>query len=724
LPFSDGDGIGARAAIGKAEQSVKTAHTKKVKAFADQKERHFTILIFMEGFNVRKTAFLYEIETLPVLIILRFIPTFTIAMRSQCKYLIIQGIFFFIFCYGFSKPTASDSLFKVIQNSKQDTVRIDALISLAKENEGADFLSYMNEALTLSEKLNYKKGQAAAHAGFAKYFYFKEDYSTSLEHAVSAYNLAREINNHQLIAYSCLYLGFNHVQNQPQVSLEYYLKCVTHAKLAKNPRLEAYGYSAIGNLYEGWYDANNALKYYQQSLEIRKKHGEPEELVSSLIETARAYNRLALYDKSNELIQEGLKIAESNPGNEQNLVYLYEMTGHDLAGRLKDYKKALNSFLMARRVALENNFIDRNNINHLKPIAEMYSKLGDHKHASEYYSLYNELSEAHQKKMDKEMFESQDLLKKELEKEKINAKDAEIALQKLRLKEEKLTQNAYIIGIVILLVLIFFIFRNNILKARLNQTLESKVNERTEALNLANERLRQSEKQLLNINKELETFIYRTSHDLKGPLASCKGLVNLSLRSVSLQEKDQYLKLISTSLDKMDNILLTLYEVSVIRKGAVTLKECNMEEVMKTMIKSFENYPNYEKINFSVDNKISKPFITDEILSQTILRNILENAVKYCQPATEFPFVKIEMTEEGDYNLISVSDNGFGIPKEHQEKIFDVFYRANTETKGSGMGLYIVKNAIDKLNGKIQLASSVVREGTTFHVYFPKHQLN
>jgi signal transduction histidine kinase len=628
-------------------------------------------------------------------------------------------VFFCICAPLLGRPLLSDSLKKIIENGIQDTARVDALIAFGKQNEGSNFIRYINEALTLAEKLNYKNGQASAHASFAKYFYFKEDYSASLEHAMSAYNLSRETGNHRLISYSCLYLGFNHVKNQPKVSLEYYLKCVTHAKLAGHRRLEAYGLSAIGNLYEGWYDGKNALKYYQLSLAIRKAEGEPGELVSSLIETARAYNRLGQYARSNELIAEGLKIAEKNPGNEQNLVYLYEMRGHDHAGRLKDYKKALDYFLLARRIALENDLIDKNNINHLKPIAEMYLKLGDHKNSAQYFNLYNELLEANQKKMDKEMFESQDVLKKELEKEKINAKDAEIALQKMRLHEAQLTRNAYILGIVILLVLIFFIFRNNVLKARLNQNLEFKVKERTEELNVINKKLQQSEKQLLETNKELETFIYRTSHDLKGPLASSKGLIGLALRSKSQEEQEQYLKLIQTSLDKLDNILVTLYEVSVIRKGAVDLKSCNMEDMMRSMIKSFENYPNYEKIRFSIDNKMTRAFITDEILSQTILRNIIENAVKYCRPSATQPFVSVELKEEGGYNLISVTDNGAGIPAEHQERIFDVFYRANTETKGSGMGLYIVKNAIDKLNGKIVLFRSAPKEGTTFHVYFP-----
>lgn len=640
-------------------------------------------------------------------------------MKDPRKYLFIQVALFFAFISGYSKPLRSDSLLEIVRNSKQDTAKVEALISLAKANDGADFVKYMNEALTLSEKLNYRNGQAAAHAGFARYFYFREDYSSSLEHAMLAYNLAHATNNYKVIAYSCLYLGFNYAKNQPKLSLEYYLKCVDYAKLAKNTNLESYGYSAIGNLYEGWYDGKNALKYYQLSLAIRKAEGSPPEIVSSIIETARAYNRLAQYDKSNELIQEGLQIAESHPGNEQNLVYLYEMKGYDLSGRLKDYKKALDHFLKARRIALENNLIDKNNINNLKPIAEMYMKLGDYKNAAEYFSLYNSLLEAAQKKMDKELFETQDVLKQELEKQKINAKDAEIALHKLKVQEEQRTRNGYILGIVVLLVLIFFIFRNNRYKARLNQELEERVKARTQELDTANQKLKRSEQQLIEINKELETFIYRTSHDLKGPLSSSRGLISLALRSKDLTEAEQYIKLIQTSLDKMDNILVTLYEISVIRKGAVNLKECNMENVIGAVIKSFENYPNYNNIKFSINNKMTRSFITDEILSQTILRNIIENAVKYSKPTATEPFVKIDMKEEGEYNIISVSDNGMGIQKEYQEKIFDAFYRANTETKGSGLGLYIVKNAIDKLKGKIVLFSSDPAEGTTFHIYFP-----
>ena len=624
-------------------------------------------------------------------------------MLKVCKYYFIVFLLLAIVTDSLANKDRIDSLQKALSQVKNDSVKTDILITLAKESGHSSFLKNINDALDLAQKINYKKGLRLSHAELGKHYFEKENFSISTLHFIVSYNYAREINDINGMAYSCLYIGYNNFHNDPEISLKYYQKSIEYSNQTNNKALEAYGYSAIGNVYEGKREANDALKNYKLSLQIREKKGTPQELVSSLIETARAYNQLGQYDKSYDLIKKALVIAEKNEKNELNLVYLYEMTGHEYAGRYNDYKKALEYFLKSYKIVTENNFTNRNSINSLRPIAEMYYKLGDFKNSASYFKMYTDLIEENRQKLAKEVMKTQDVLKDELEREKLIAKNTDEALQKSNIDKEKLTRKLYLAAALFLFGFIFFILRNNRLKERLYVELEKKVKERTAELDIINAKLLVSEKQLTETNKELESFIYRTSHDLKGPLASSRGLIGLALDSQKPDDVWDYLKHIQTSLDKLDGILVTLYEVSVIRKGLLKPVKCDIEGMINNLFQSFTGYTNYEKISFSVENHIKGDFISDEILTQTILRNVLENSIKYSQLGIFAPYVNLILNQEGNYNTITITDNGVGIPEDHHEKIFEVFHRANTASKGSGLGLYIVKNALDKLGGKIEL---------------------
>lgn len=297
---------------------------------------------------------------------------------------------------------------------------------------------------------------------------------------------------------------------------------------------------------------------------------------------------------------------------------------------------------------------------------------------------------------------------------------AEQEISRMVLQKERTYRNIYIAGILVLIGFLFFIYRNNRLHQKLNQKLGKEVKERTHALQSIANQLMKSEKRLLETNKELESFIYRTSHDLKGPLSSAKGLVNLAMNSSKPDEMWEYMRLVGSSLDKLDSILITLYEVSVIRKGAVVLKECCLPEMIDKSVNDLSGEVNYKKMKFCIENDLTEAFISDELLTETILRNILQNTVKYSQLGISDPRVNIRIGEEDLFHVITVEDNGIGIRDEFKEKIFEPFVRANDTTKGTGLGLYIVTNALDKLGGKIELVRSTPYKGSVFKLYFPR----
>lgn len=558
------------------------------------------------------------------------------------------------------------------------------------------------------------KGNALAreHLVLGKYYYHREEFARSINHLARAFAIAKEKGDNRMLAVICIYIGYNHFMNERETSLEYYQKALEYCHLAGDTLEESYVLSAIGSVYESWNDGATALEYYQKSLVIRERMGNADQRVSSILETARTYDRMGRFDQKKELLMKGMEIAEKDGRNEQNLIHLYQLMGHDLVGRHQDYKEALVYFLKAYDMAKRRNVYDRNDINTLRPVAETYQKLGDYKASAEYFKLYFDLLDENQKKMDKDLYESKSLLRKEVEKQELLQKDAEILRQRVEIQRQANLRNIFVAAIVVVLLFSFFIFRSYRMKQRQSAMLEEKVREKTAELQFSETRLRE-------VNKELEAFIYKASHDLKGPLVSSRSLVSMVKEEKDPEETMKYIDMIQLSLTKLDNILMSLHEVAVIRQGDIEWAKVNIPYEISMLLKSFEGLPNFEKIQVSVDNKMQREFRTDKILMQTILRNIIENGIKYSRPDVAEPHIQVTIEEQGPLNVIRVSDNGIGIPMEHQGKIFDMFFRATENSKGSGLGLYIVKSALDKLKGRVEIESEPGK-GTTFTLYFPQ----
>ena len=115
------------------------------------------------------------------------------------------------------------------------------------------------------------------------------------------------------------------------------------------------------------------------------------------------------------------------------------------------------------------------------------------------------------------------------------------------------------------------------------------------------------------------------------------------------------------------------------------------------------------------------PFHSYPALIRIILENLIENAVFFC--GTNMPSIQVQMVELDESEVkIEVRDNGQGIAPELQNRVFDMYFRGNERSKGNGLGLYIVKKAVEKLNGRIEMESAL-HEGTTFHVFLPNQPM-
>lgn len=230
--------------------------------------------------------------------------------------------------------------------------------------------------------------------------------------------------------------------------------------------------------------------------------------------------------------------------------------------------------------------------------------------------------------------------------------------------------------------------------------------------------LRQAEERLKQTNKALMTFIYKASHDLRGPISSAIGLCNMGIEdSRDFPGPRHYFELMNNSLQKLDNIILSLIEVMSIKDGKAKKEKVNFNELIEEALSQLQHTKGFSRIKFHRD--ILCPHIySDPRMLASIIQNLIENAVKYQNYNNPEPEVRIQTVENNGVIQIKIADNGIGIDDHVKDHVFDMFFRGHMSSNGSGLGLYIVRNAVEMLNGTIRLESAP-GEGTTFTIEFP-----
>lgn len=214
----------------------------------------------------------------------------------------------------------------------------------------------------------------------------------------------------------------------------------------------------------------------------------------------------------------------------------------------------------------------------------------------------------------------------------------------------------------------------------------------------------QKNNELKQLNEALDAFVYSASHDLKAPLSSIKGLVNL-LKYDTAQDTGEYLNKIELSVDKLISFLQDLVEYSRNARTELKVDKINMQEMIGNVFEHFDFIPEYKSVNRIVKVRDDFTFYSDAYRVEVILSNLISNAYRYHDPHKKDPFVKIKCVRHGKRITLVVEDNGIGIEEQHKDCIFNMFYRATDLKTGSGLGLYIVKETAQKLGAKITYSS-------------------
>ncbi|MDN4165917.1 PAS domain-containing sensor histidine kinase [Cytophagales bacterium LB-30] len=212
---------------------------------------------------------------------------------------------------------------------------------------------------------------------------------------------------------------------------------------------------------------------------------------------------------------------------------------------------------------------------------------------------------------------------------------------------------------------------------------------------------------LKKVNEQMDRFLYSASHDFRQPLTSMLGLIRLIRMDKEKKETDLYVEKLEQSIDKLDNFLREIMQFSRNSHERMVSEPIDIRALAQQVINKYSFHKNSEHIKFSVE--INKPlvFYSDINRLETILDHVIRNSVEYFDASKAQPFVRVIITCKIHQATIEVIDNGIGISTVHIDKVSEMFYRGTDRSKGSGLGLYIVKEAMQKLGGSLQIDSEI-----------------
>ncbi|MFZ1808788.1 MAG: tetratricopeptide repeat-containing sensor histidine kinase [Cyclobacteriaceae bacterium] len=674
---------------------------------------------------------------------------------------------------AYAQSSEIDSIKKILPASKGHK-HFELLIDLFKENLGINYdsalfysSSAVKQARLIGDSLAIVKAYNAN--GFVR---MKLGSSLCIPDFEYALEIARRNGYETQVKFLLNNLANSHNDFADyDKALDYHFQSLQLRQLEGKAADISIALNNIGLVYSNLLDYENALSYFQQSKDLKEKNDLSYDLDRAYINIALAHFNLRNYELASENISKVLELCEHGCNDE------VQVEAHYALAKISMEKKILtrareeldNTIKLARRIGskmyesqalhlsafieqeesrpnkalsylnesqsvLEGTLLRDQTLNNYLLYVSIYNDLGDYQSASEYQQKYIELN--------KDIF-SGDLIKnisriQTEHEERENIKTIASKNQVLALQEEVIArqkaQYAFIITITFLtLGLAFVMYRANQSQRKINQELakaketiqrqnemlsdanlqlESEVQERTQELVESNE-------SLVKVNDEMDNFIYKTSHDIRGPLASLKGICNVAMMDVKDEAALDYLSKLDTSAAKLNAILSRLLIINQINHSILTPEKINFEEQIGEILELEKKKEMPERIKISYYVAPDLDFRSDKEMAKIILENLIDNAIKYHNDSTRIdPFVKIEIGMEGEWVSAKVIDNGIGIDEESKDKIFQLFVRASERSDSGGIGLYLSKLATVKLGGDIYLSKS--KEGyTVFKVLFP-----
>lgn len=224
--------------------------------------------------------------------------------------------------------------------------------------------------------------------------------------------------------------------------------------------------------------------------------------------------------------------------------------------------------------------------------------------------------------------------------------------------------------------------------------------------------------QLIKTNHELDRFVYSASHDLRAPLSSIAGLINLTELSQDPAEVKDYLTMMKGRIKTLDKFITEIINYSRNARTELNLEKIDLQFLVNETVDNLKFTEGGDQISFNIGIAQNSEIVTDPTRLKIVLNNLVANAIRYHDKFKSEKYIQIDLERKEREVAIHISDNGQGILPEHQEKIFNMFYKASSTLSGSGLGLYIASETVARLGGDISVVSEYGK-GSTFSVILP-----
>lgn len=217
---------------------------------------------------------------------------------------------------------------------------------------------------------------------------------------------------------------------------------------------------------------------------------------------------------------------------------------------------------------------------------------------------------------------------------------------------------------------------------------------------------------------ELNRFVYSASHDMRAPLMSILGIIKVARMDGIPESMTKYVDMIEESIRRLDGFNTSVIEYYKNGMGQVEIATFDLVELIQQTIEAMNYYPGFTDVTFHVQGEAPKPFAQDLFRMKVTLNNLLTNAIKFRNTNRDNNEIQVSVLPHHHGITMRITDNGVGIKEENLPRIFDMFFRGSSPNSGSGIGLYIVRESVEKMGGNIFVTSELGKQ-TTFELTLP-----
>lgn len=585
-----------------------------------------------------------------------------------------------------------------IESSLNSKARVESVLEFAYESRGSDVaqsLAMTLDALAVARDLNNQDlvGNCLNHA--ALFYMIQGESQLSMEASEEAMTCFTKSNDQLGVADAKYNIGSVYYKTDNfHAGLKNLVDALAiYKKFDKSGKVSR-AYKTIGTIYEYFGNETSALAAYHLASEAAQKVGD-------LNLESNVYNPLSgIYlDKEDvakalELIERSIAI-KSGTGDVRGMAFALYGRGK-IYTFTKQFAEAEKDFMEAERIHLEMGEKLGLGMNYYK-MGAMYMAKGDEQEAlrvlnvgsafcteyniSQYrykcdyklYQVYKKLGDVEQSMHHLESY--------------LSVKNAVINLDTFKMIENY-----------------EYIFRQ--------QADENKELIEAKAL------VEKQNQQLIKANAELDQFVYRASHDLRAPISSIMGLAMIGMEADDLADAKRYFEMIGIRVQAQDRFIHQIVENAKNSRLELEWEEVAIQPLVLEAIQSLFLLEGVGEMDIQVGVDEGLCLRTDALRFKSIMSNLLRNAVQYRDNKKDRPFIRVDCSCTDHEWILSVKDNGVGILKERQGKVFNMFYRGHEDSMGSGLGLFIVKETVSALGGTIEFESEH-EVGSEFRLRFP-----